>query len=243
MWITRARGETSEHQLDAGIAERCELRKETFHCNAGCPMKRRLPDGRRLPYTDVQATVEQYRTAYPAVLDLFDQTNPGPHDEIMAIDLLALNALNAFGGPIRPMTSMWQQRQEIVQNIPEITTAPLENLTEQQIECALPTIDKVIKQIDSVRGFGDTATSKLFHRLRPNVGAIWDSRVEGWYPPTGSRGGPGSWIPWLRTVYSQVREPESRECLQAVQRSLDVPLSLLRIWDIVLWQLNPTPGS
>jgi hypothetical protein len=78
-------------------------------------MELKLPQNQeRLTLTEVLAVIDRYRRNNPAVIDLYDLTNHGPHDEILAIDLLSLNALNAFGnGAMSAMTSMWERRSDV----------------------------------------------------------------------------------------------------------------------------------
>jgi hypothetical protein len=56
-----------------------------------------LPDGTKLSDAEVAKVLQEYQTDCPAVLELFDRTHAGPHDDLRAVDLLSLNALNAFG--------------------------------------------------------------------------------------------------------------------------------------------------
>jgi hypothetical protein len=53
-----------------------------------------LPDGQTIPVNRVADIILQYESS---VIDLFDRSNVGPHDQIEAIDLLSLNALMRWG--------------------------------------------------------------------------------------------------------------------------------------------------
>jgi hypothetical protein len=169
------------------------------------------------------------------VLDLYDRTNPGPHDDVSAIDVLALNALNAFRkAPMTPMTSLWVNRGSIAETASAITSTDYARLSDAELESELPKVSAALGTIRSCEGVGDVGAAKLLHRLRPNIVPVYDNRIwHSWYADT--RLDP-SWKTWLRRVYSEVRTPQNRECLARLQGSLDVPLPTLRIWDIILWQ-------
>src|SRR5580658_10522099 len=93
----------------------------------------RLPDGSRLPARRVALILRNYVKDNPAVLDLYDRTNEGPHDEVRPVDLLSLNALNAFIGsaPMTPMTALWRRRREIEVAISSVTRHPIEDLDDE----------------------------------------------------------------------------------------------------------------
>lgn len=197
-----------------------------------------LPDRAVLSDADARGTIRTYLRDCPAVIDLYDATNPGPHDELLPIDILAINALNAFGGrvpPMTPMTAAWGHRHAIGAQAAAITHTNLEQLSPRELELQLPLLRHALVEIDGVRGFGSTATTKLLHRLRPNITPIWDSRVEQWYPEADYR---ESWVLWLRRVFADVLAPGNRACLEMVRQELPSRLPLLRIWDILLWQLR-----
>lgn len=196
-----------------------------------------LPNGDLLSTADVREILGAYMRECPAVLDLYDGTNLGPHDELLPIDVLAVNALNAFGPramPMTPMTAVWVRRHAIESRVGPITRLEIERLSQAEIEGALPLVVDALVEIDDVRGFGSTATTKLLHRLRPNITPIWDTRVEKWYPEEAKQ----DWTPWLRRVLSDV--VANRACLEAERDRLPYRLPLVRVWDIVLWQL-PVP--
>ncbi len=186
----------------------------------------------------VRDVLAAYHREFPAVLDLFDGTNPGPHDELLPIDVLAVNALNAFGArtaPMTPMTEAWIRRDAIARRVASITRNSIEVLAQADRESQLAPITDALIEIDNIPGFGETATTKLLHRLRPNVVPIWDSRVQQWYPePEYVR----SWTNWLRRVYGDVLGDENRACLEGAKSVLRVCVSILRVWDILLWQIG-----
>jgi len=198
----------------------------------------RLPDGTRRSLDDVIGSVIGYAENYPAVFDLYDLPQGGPHNEVLPIDLLALNALNAFGNapPMTAMTNAWIARYDIALMIDPITSKPLEELEEAQISIESEKVGAAMDAIDKISGYGSTATSKLFHRLRPNLGPIWDKKVGIWYA---QHGRDNDWQPWVTRVYADVREPGTQRCLIAARERINKPLSLLRIWDLLLWQWTP----
>jgi hypothetical protein len=196
-----------------------------------------LPNGRTLSFEQVKNTIATYRRECPAVIDLYDRTNEGPHDEVTAVDLLSLNALNAFRGPpMTPMTEAWVNRSEIVPLLKKVAKEPVEVLNNEALERESLSLRRVLSCVENSLGLGYVPTTKLVHRLRPGLTPIYDSKTKAWY-----RGIPGTWHPWLLMVYKHVLAPANKEVLKAVQRDLDVNLSLLRIWDIILWQLTPGP--
>jgi hypothetical protein len=202
-----------------------------------------LPNRDVLSDAAVCAALADYNANSPAVLALYDGTNPGSHDELLPIDILAVNALNAFGArvpPMTPMTAAWERRHAIGARAAQITPAALEQLSAAEIESQLPLLRDALIKIDEVHGFGSTAATKLLHRLRPNVTPIWDSRVAAWYPEAEYQ---SEWVPWLRRVFSDVLAPANRACLTLARRELPSQLPLQRVWDILLWQLRvPAEG-
>jgi hypothetical protein len=105
----------------------------------------------------------------------------------------------------------------------------LEVLSDDELDVEAERVGAALAFIDRIKGYGDTATAKFFHRLRPNLGPLWDGRVGRWY-------GRCDWTPWVRRVYAEVREPGTLRCLLAVRAQECPQLSLLRIWDLLLWQ-------
>ena len=189
-----------------------------------------LPDGKVLSVVEATDRVKQYN---PAVFDLYDRPSSGPHDELLAIDVLSLNALNAFGpgAPMTAMTAVWEKRDDINELAAGITKKNLELLTASEIDEALPRLDEALEYIDAVRGFGYTSTSKLLHRLRPNITPIWDSRIQNWYH---NYARDKTWTPWLRQVFQDVLK--NRHCLETIRADLRLDfLPIVRIWDILLW--------
>ncbi|HEX4792373.1 MAG TPA: DUF6308 family protein [Humisphaera sp.] len=195
-----------------------------------------LPDGTTRSIPEVRAIIDDYRTIAPAVFDLYDLPNGGPHDEVLAIDLLAPNALNTWGAgqPMSAMTEAWRRRDEIADVVRPVSKSSLEDLDDAQLTLEVQKVGDALDVIDSIRGFGSTASAKLFHRLRPNLGPIWDNRVAGWYATSVKE----PWVPWVKRVYDQVRAPGTLSCLLAMRAHVGRTLSVLRIWDIILWQLK-----
>jgi hypothetical protein len=190
-----------------------------------------LPDGTRRSESEVLDAVHDYNRA---VFDLFDMPFSGPHDKLRPIDLLALNALNAWGRgqPMTAMTAAWECRADIAAAVAPVSREPLEKLSKKEVGEQSRRVGAALDRIDRISGFGSTASAKLFHRLRPNLGPIWDQRVGQWYDPK------MDWEPWVALVYSHVLEPGTRKCLIAARKHLGVPLTLLRVWDVLLWQLR-----
>jgi hypothetical protein len=204
-----------------------------------------LPNRNVLTENQVRDRLSAYQDDCPAVLALYDVTNPGPHDELLPSDLLSINALNAFGRhvfPMTPMTAAWVQRRDIQALITPITRRDFEQLTPAEIESELPLLRDALNRIAHVKGFGDMAASKLLHRLRPNIAPIWGSWVGEWYPESEYK---DSWVLWLRRVYADILASENRACLELVRQELPRRLPLQRIWDILLWQLgaHATPAD
>lgn len=193
-----------------------------------------LPDGTKRSMPEVLAIIDAYRKGDPAVFDLYDLAHGGPHDDVLPVDLLALNALNAWGGgqPMTAMTNAWFQRKEIAAIATPISKSPLEELKPDEVATEAQKVGAALDMIDGIKGYANTATSKLFHRLRPNLGPIWDGRVGQWYQSSLK----DSWGTWAKRVYDQVLVPETLECLIAGRKHIGHELSVLRIWDVVLWQ-------
>ncbi len=197
----------------------------------------RLPDGTLRTASDLLVNVvERYLREQHAVVPLYDLTNVGPHDDVEAVDLLALNALNAFIGrpPMTPMTAMWASRATIPPLVTLVSKEGVEHLSEGDLPLEAAKLEKVIRAVEVVKGFGSTRTAKLIHRLRPNLMPIWDIEVGKWY--NGYYQLP--WKDWLLRVYQDVREPDTLQGLKWIQGQLPDSLSLLRVWDILLWKLK-----
>lgn len=73
--------------------------------------------------------------------------------------------------------------------------------------------------------------------MRPGLVPIYDSQVRKWYVELPNS---VSWATLLRCVYSWLRRPENTACLLEIQAGLDVGLSVVRVWDVILWQLSWT---
>jgi len=201
-----------------------------------------LPNKKELSASQTRKLLRDYRRDCPAVLELFDGTNPGPHDTLFEIDILSINALNAFGSasPMRAMTAAWTKRKKIEGAVREITKAELQALSGREMGRQARLIDRAVCVIDDIFGFGYTASSKLLHRLRPNVAPIWDSKVAKWYPEAKYH---DAWEPWINRMFSDVLAPQNRYCLETASQDLPHGLSLVRLWDIVLWQQKAPSGS
>lgn len=129
-----------------------------------------LPDGSQLRSDDAAAVLGRYLTLNSAAVDLYDLTNVGPHDDIQAVDLLAVNALNAFArkSPMTPMEAMWLVRHKMTPYVEPITREPLETLDDGHLAEQLPVVVRALKKLELVSdyGGGGTRVAKLLHRLR-----------------------------------------------------------------------------
>lgn len=189
-----------------------------------------------------QFSLEQGRTVIhgyrKSTVQLFDGSNAGPHDAIVAADITSLAVINGLGGaePSAVVGNLWDARTEIEPLIPPIPKAPLESLSAADREHAVESVTALLERIQQVPLWGGhgVAASKLAHRLRPNVAPIWDAFAgDAWYTNR------ISWPDWLRQTYDQVLSPANLGELQQLQREArgwfgcDVPL--LRVWDMILW--------
>lgn len=200
-------------------------------------MRLNLPNGKSLSTEDAIRAVKDYQSGnYSAAFDLYDRPCSGPHDELLPIDILSLNALNAFRGrgPMTPMAGLWEKRGEVSRLVACITKRKLELLTQLEIDDELPRLEEALDSIDDVYCCGETVASKLLHRLRPNIAPIWDLRVKKWYV----RFERETWERWLREVFKDVLV--NLNALEAVREDTCLQdLPILRIWDVLLWQLFP----
>ena len=195
----------------------------------------KLPDGRMLSQAQAAGAIADYRQQYPAVLDLYDLPGGGPRDEVSALDILAVNALNGFGlrPPLKPMTELWLNRQRVESAVAPITTTGIELLADSELAQEAPKLALALDTVGRIPGFSDTSSSQLIHRLRPNLTPIWDERIDRWY------GRSGGWLARLERVHAQVRAPHNLSSLLTIRDALDVHLPILRLWDVILWQLAP----
>ena len=127
-----------------------------------------LPDGRALNRDDVFAAIDDYCKRWPAVFALYDLSNPGPHDEVLPVDVLAPNALNAWGKgqPMTAMTAAWLAKDRIERAVRPISKTPLEELDDSALAIEARSVGSALDVIDEIKGYGNTATSKFFHRFR-----------------------------------------------------------------------------
>jgi hypothetical protein len=199
-----------------------------------------LPDGTRLACSNAADVIRAYCTENSTAIDLYDRTNDGPHDELLPIDVLALGALNAFGGasPMTVMSELWKVRSGITETIRRITMQDFTQISDSALA------EERFRVCEALEWFwkssipqwgGGTRPAKLLHRLRPNIIPIWDEWIGTWY------GGPKqSWQEFVAAVHSDVRNPSTLECLRRIKSELTVDLPILRLWDILLWKTKST---
>jgi hypothetical protein len=196
-----------------------------------------LPTGLKMSVDHSEAIVRKYLADHAAVSDLYDGTNPGPHDDVTPMDVLALNALNAFVGaaPMDPMAALWGKRTAIQNQIAKVNLSRLDvtDLTGDEVRSETDKVSQVLTLIEHTHGWGPTRAAKLLHRLRPGLVPIWDELVGEWY---GCRAQP--WPEYLQAVFSDVRREPTRNALHAMQGRCCPHLTALRIWDIILWKLK-----
>ena len=87
-----------------------------------------LPDGTKRSLQQILMLIDTYREQYPAVFDLYDLPGIcGPHDELLPIDLLSLNAMNAWAGgqPMTWMTEAWKRRNDIANIVKPVSRMPM----------------------------------------------------------------------------------------------------------------------
>lgn len=179
---------------------------------------------------------KKYISECATAIALYDLTNPGPHDEISEIDVLSLYALNAFGPRPRfdPIDYMWDFRENIPPLIRPVTKTLVEELSKEEYDEQIEMLSYALRRVEEVKYFGEVSTSKLIHRLRPNIMPIADSKVRKWFGRSFDK-----WETYLQAVYYYVTEENTLECLLTVQKALPIRLPILRIWDIILWQNTP----
>jgi hypothetical protein len=202
-----------------------------------------LPQGKHRTFRQALSLLTAYRRA-SAALDLYDGTNPGPHDRPTAVDVLALNALNAFAyvPSMDPMTVIWAHRDEVARCIRPITVAPVEELTATELGRQQKKVLNALHLVEKIYLFGGTGTrtAKLLHRLRPNIIPIWDKYVGYWYG-----GACETWESYICQMHEDVRA--NAPCLHLLRKAIMPTLPILRVWDIVLWsikyQASLPPGS
>lgn len=196
-----------------------------------------LPNETKIDSREAGKTVQAYLRDHAAVLDLYDGTNAGPHDDILPVDLLALNALNAYIGtaPMTPMEALWKRAPSIHPYVAAITTREIQDLSDSDVKAEIPKIVAALQEIDRTDGYGGggTRTAKVLHRLRPNVVPIWDALVGEWY-----HGSTQPWDKYLQDVFRDVRRPENLMFLKSIPIPSRYGLGILRRWDILLWKLR-----
>lgn len=196
-----------------------------------------LPDNTKLDLHVGLEIIKAYLTDQAPVLDLYDGTNPGPHDDVSPVDLLALNALNAFNRtpPMTPMAELWYRAGEIRPYVAVITKREISDLSELELKAEIPKIVRALGEIEKTKGYrsGGTRTAKLLHRLRPNIVPIWDVLIGEWYG-----GSVQSWSGYLHAVASDVRRRENLLFLKSIPIPSPYRLGILRRWDILLWKLR-----
>jgi hypothetical protein len=194
-----------------------------------------LPNGRRLTVPQAADVLSAYDREASGTWDLYDNLDPGPRNEFRATDVLALNALNAFGPalPMKGMTAFWSReaaRREAETLLAEVDDRDLEDLTRADVIAATTKLAAVADTIAAAcrrTGFSHVAIAKLLHRMRPGLAAIYDTRVDAHYPQE-------SWETFYRAVALDVWR--NRRQLEAARAQSSRPSrTLIRAWDILMW--------
>lgn len=191
-----------------------------------------LPGGEKYSITESIALINKYSRA---TIALYDFSNKGPHDELEDIDILSLNALNAFNnrsaGTV--MANIWYHCTEIEEQITSITKENFYQLSEQNLYEEIDRISYALYQVESlVNGLGPVGASKLLHRLRPNIIPLWDNEVDKWYEYLEN----DNWRTYLNEVFDLIRDANNLMVLKEIRKRVNLNIHLLRIWDIILWE-------
>ena len=195
----------------------------------------KLPDGREITYKQADAAVMDYvSSTNHAAFQLYDLTNDGPHNEIRPIDVLSLNALNAFTGssPMAAMENLWRNKGKVETAVREVSRKPLDDFSEKQLPSEVGRLCEVLDVMLSIELWGHTRVSKLLHRLRPNIAPIWDQFIGKWYAKH------KRWPEFIAAVHTDVLGP-NRVLLRRIEKKHGIPV--LRVWDILLWKLGNEP--
>ncbi len=194
----------------------------------------KLPMDTDVAFSRAREIVLGYRAS---TAQLYDGSNPGPHDDVSEVDVMSLGVLNAFGGgePSARMGELWDNRDIIPPLVAPITRLPLVELDASMRRATAVELDRLLTAVQGIHGLGGgVGASKLIHRLRPNVAPVWD-RYAGteWY------GASISWTRFIEATYELVLLPENLQELTALMREarseFNVSVPLLRIWDILMW--------
>ena len=194
-----------------------------------------LPNGRRLTVAQAAEILSAYDRDASGTWDLYDNLDPGPRNQFRATDVLAINALNAFGPalPMKGMTAFWSReaaRREAEALLAEVDHRDIEDLTRADVIAATTKLAAVADTIATAcrrTGFSHVAIAKLLHRMRPGLAAIYDTRVDAHYPQK-------SWETFYRAVALDVWR--NRRQLEAARaRSSRPSRTLIRAWDILMW--------
>lgn len=194
-----------------------------------------LPDSSRITRNNAVSIVNDYLKDGQSAIDLYDKTIIYPyHNEINEIDILSLNALNAFSGvpAMTAMDSIWKKKTAIEEFVKCVPAEGLEYYRDNLDPIVKPLTD-VLLEINKVPhwGYPGTRATKLLHRLRPNIMPIWDKWIGTWY-----KGKDNEWDIFLNETCKDILK--NIECLKAVKSMCfnKVDISILRVWDIILWQ-------
>lgn len=221
-----------------------------------------LPDGNILQEDNILQNIFAGDRRYPlSTIALYDHTIGNLHNAVRQIDVLSLCALNAFSfhRAADTMGNIWNQRYFIEDQIANITIEPFQvywaRMQEDQIQGQIGIISNCLENIEAaVDGLGPVGTSKLAHRLRPNIIPLYDSVInKRWFHFNQM----DPWNDYLNAVFfgqnldanfQGICNPANLNCLQNVRGQIGnhfINLSLLRIWDIVLWWVaqNGFPGQ
>jgi len=146
-----------------------------------------LPKGAGLTIYEAEATVRRYLIDQAAAVELYDRTNPGPHDEVTPTDLLALNALNAFvrTAPMEPMAALWSRRSAIHDLIRRVglTHADVTSLNDDEVWLRdrqdIPGSGS--HRSDARMGWGRYPNCETAPPAPSGLVPIWDELVGEWY--------------------------------------------------------------
>jgi len=164
-------------------------------------------------------------------------------------DVLVLTAMSRINPNPDALRELWNQRKDIDESLQRINTGI------SLIDDAFPevAIKDILGKFLAITGIGVAFTSKILHKKRPELFPIIDSKVRKIYGFPANET-PDAVIEWIKHMREDVRENRKRlEQLREIANEEvaeraneegwgelrdNISFSLLRIFDIVLWQYH-----
>lgn len=181
-----------------------------------------------------------------AAFELYDQVDVRGDDELTVCDLWLANGI-AAGIQQKHVADLWQRKALIDQLLTPIPRQV--GLESDDLDPGLfADLENLLEAWMSVRGWGCARVTKVLHKKRPLLIPPIDSRMMDLYSRLRRARGNRRWMYYpseagdvvgvIKQIRDDIRNEDNRPTLQYIQERLErngIRLSIVRIFDIVLW--------